>query len=69
MPFPEVKRVIYEHNPLDKVICQLRFPPILRIECRCSSCLTAPRSRSVTVNFAHKPCPGSFCRTGFLATN
>jgi uncharacterized protein (TIGR04255 family) len=32
MPFPEVKRVIYERNPLRQVICQLRFPPILRID-------------------------------------
>jgi len=32
MPFPETKRVIYENNPLDKVICQLRFPPILKID-------------------------------------
>jgi len=32
MPFPEVKRVIYQKNPLDQVICQLRFPPILKIE-------------------------------------
>lgn len=32
MPFPEVKRVIYNRNPLDQVICQLRFPPILRID-------------------------------------
>ena len=31
MLFPEVKRVIYQKNPLDRVICQLRFPPILRI--------------------------------------
>ena len=31
MPFPEVKRIIYKRNPLDKVICQLRFPPILKI--------------------------------------
>jgi len=32
MPFPEVKRVLYGRNPLDEVICQLRFPPILRID-------------------------------------
>jgi len=32
MPFPEAKRVIYKNNPLDRVICQLRFPPILKIE-------------------------------------
>ena len=32
MPFPEVKRVIYKKNPLDRVICQLRFPSILKID-------------------------------------
>jgi len=32
MPFPEVDRVIYRTNPLDRVICQLRFPPILKID-------------------------------------
>ena len=32
MLLPEVKRVIYKKNPLDRVICQLRFPPILRID-------------------------------------
>ena len=31
MPFPEVQRVIYKKNPLDQVICQLRFPSILKI--------------------------------------
>jgi len=32
MPFPESERVIYAKNPLEQVICQLRFPAILRIE-------------------------------------
>lgn len=32
MPFPDVPRVIYEINPLDEVICQLRFPPVLKID-------------------------------------
>lgn len=32
MPFPEAPRVIYEKNPLESVLCQLRFPAILRIE-------------------------------------
>lgn len=32
MPFPEAPRVIYKKNPLDRVICQFRFPPILKIE-------------------------------------
>jgi len=30
--FPESERVIYKTNPLVQVICQLRFPRILRIE-------------------------------------
>lgn len=30
-PFPQSPRVIYSQNPLELVICQLRFPPILRI--------------------------------------
>lgn len=32
MPFPDVPRVIYQINPLEEVICQLRFPPILKID-------------------------------------
>jgi len=32
MAFPASERVIYEVNPLEEVICQLRFPPLLRIE-------------------------------------
>lgn len=33
MPFPEASsRYVYTKNPLKKVICQFRFPPILRID-------------------------------------
>lgn len=32
MPFPDSPRVIYARNPLVEVVCQLRFPPILRID-------------------------------------
>ena len=33
MPFfGEVERVLYEKNPLDAVVCQVRFPTILRVE-------------------------------------
>jgi uncharacterized protein (TIGR04255 family) len=32
MTFPDTPRVIYDQNPLVEVICQLKFPPILRIE-------------------------------------
>jgi uncharacterized protein (TIGR04255 family) len=31
MPFPDSPRVIYDRNPLAEVICQFRFPTILRI--------------------------------------
>jgi uncharacterized protein (TIGR04255 family) len=32
VPFPEVDRVTYSKNPLDRVICQFRFPSILKID-------------------------------------
>jgi uncharacterized protein (TIGR04255 family) len=32
MPFPPVERVKYNNTPLENVICQLRFPPILAID-------------------------------------
>jgi uncharacterized protein (TIGR04255 family) len=32
MPFPDSERVIYNKNPLIQVICQFRFPAILRID-------------------------------------
>lgn len=31
MPFPESSRVYYANNPLIEVVCQIRFPAILRI--------------------------------------
>jgi uncharacterized protein (TIGR04255 family) len=31
MSFPETERVVFAENPLDEVICQFRFPPILAI--------------------------------------
>lgn len=31
MPFPESPRVVYQNNPLEEVVCQLRFPEILQI--------------------------------------
>ena len=32
MPFPHSERVIYSRNPLEVVIAQIRFPPLLSIE-------------------------------------
>ncbi len=31
-PFPDSPRVLYAKNPLFEVVCQVRFPPILRID-------------------------------------
>ncbi len=31
MPIPDFDRVIYRKPALTRVVCQLRFPPILRI--------------------------------------
>jgi uncharacterized protein (TIGR04255 family) len=32
MAFPDAPRVLYAINPLDEVVCQLKFPPVLRID-------------------------------------
>jgi uncharacterized protein (TIGR04255 family) len=32
VPFPPIERVIYNKKPLDTVICQVRFPSILKID-------------------------------------
>ncbi len=32
MPLPETERILYENNPLQEVICQIRFSPILKID-------------------------------------
>ncbi len=32
MIFPDVDRYVYKKNPLQEVICQIKFPPILRID-------------------------------------
>src|SRR5260370_13691628 len=32
LPVPEFPRTLYDKNPLEFVICQLRFPPVLKIE-------------------------------------
>lgn len=34
MTFPQSQRVIFNNNPLDEVICQLRFPTILEINAK-----------------------------------
>lgn len=32
MPFPKSQRIIYKNNPLQEVVCQLRYPRIMQIE-------------------------------------
>lgn len=32
MEFPPVERVLYDHNPLAEVVCQIRFPRILAVD-------------------------------------
>jgi len=56
MPFPEAARVVYKKNPLDRVICQLHFPPILRIESESPS----PFQEAIRISF-----PMYAERTGF----
>ena len=32
MPFPIVHRSLYKINPLEQVVCQIKFPPLLKID-------------------------------------
>jgi len=32
MSFPDAKKIYFEKNTLNEVVCQLRFPPVLKIE-------------------------------------
>ncbi|MCL4262230.1 MAG: TIGR04255 family protein [Anaerolineae bacterium] len=53
MPFPNKPRVIYDKNPLDQVICQLRFPPVLRIDSEIPASFQ-DRIRAEFSNFSEK---------------
>lgn len=44
MSFPETPRVVYEKNVLEEVKCQIRFPPILKIDSSPSTFQEAVRS-------------------------
>lgn len=54
MPFPESPRVIYQKNPLVEVVCQLRFPAILRIAAELPSDFQE-RIRTIYPNYKQKP--------------
>lgn len=54
MLFPQSPRVIYEKNPLAEVICQLRFPRILRIDTELPA-VFQEQIRSAFPNFSQSP--------------
>lgn len=54
MLFPESPRVIYDKNPLAEVICQLRFPRILRIDADLPAAFQE-QIRSAFPNFSQSP--------------
>lgn len=49
MPFPLVERVTYKSNPLDSVVCQARFPTILRIDTELPSVFQEKISREYPI--------------------
>lgn len=53
LPFPKCERIIYSNNPLEKVICQLRFPPILKIVSELPACFQG-KIRADFPNFLEK---------------
>jgi len=63
MPFPEVSKVIYKKNLLDRVICQFRFPPILRIDTETPS-LFQERIRENFPEFREKEGPSLLAPAG-----
>jgi uncharacterized protein (TIGR04255 family) len=56
MPFPHADRVQYQKNPLEEVICQLRFPTILRIDTEIPSAYQE-RIRKIYPVLREKPRP------------
>jgi uncharacterized protein (TIGR04255 family) len=55
LPVGEFPRIIYEKNPLEFVICQFRFPPILKIEAELPSAFQeSVRSRFPLFNDARQ---------------